>query len=82
MAALHVGFAATPTQAAGVLGALWLAAPAALHAVGGAPTLAGSYAVPNFTWALGVEITWQGVVFDSGTGVVAVSNPAGYVHHG
>ncbi|MCA8949846.1 MAG: hypothetical protein KDE27_10115, partial [Planctomycetes bacterium] len=75
---LFVGFAATPTFVPGLLDPLWLAGPVRM-AVGGAPTVTASYAVPNATWVRGLQIAWRGAVLTGG-GAIELSNPALYAH--
>ncbi|MCA8973085.1 MAG: hypothetical protein KDC98_00105 [Planctomycetes bacterium] len=77
---LHVGFATSPVVLPGIVDPIWLAMPAALHAVGGSPAVAGGYSVPNAPWVLGVTVAWQGIVLDRNGGLAA-SNPAAYIHH-
>ncbi|MCA8951562.1 MAG: hypothetical protein KDE27_18795 [Planctomycetes bacterium] len=75
---LFVGFAMTPVALPGLEDPLWLANPVR-QAVGGAPLLTASYAVPNAPWVPGVQVAWRGAVLTGG-GVVTLSNPVLYTH--
>lgn len=76
--ALAAGFPGVPFPVAGLADPVWLDTGAALRAIGAAPALTSAYAVPNATFVLGVQITWQGAVLNAGS--VALSNPTTYSH--
>ncbi|MCR9247461.1 MAG: hypothetical protein NXI31_20715 [bacterium] len=76
---LSVGFAATPYFVSATPDPIWLEPGAALQVTGSAPSVTGSYAVPNAVWVIGVQVAWQGAVLDA-SGAIALSNPNAYVH--
>jgi len=60
-------------------GALLWVQPVPARTVGVGPVLQSSYAVPNATWVLGVQITWQGAVLTGSS--ISISNSSTYAHY-
>lgn len=77
--ALLVGFPGDAATFPGILFPLWLDPVLVSTIAVGAPTVTGSYPVPNAAFVLGVPVGWQGIAFDQTNGL-QFSNPGVYVH--